>query len=74
MVNNHGLSIIDTDGFKGIIGSSKVLTRELLEGIIDFIELSSRKETAETEKLVREADTKNSWLSLKEIRKFSKKK
>ena len=67
----NGLSsvtIIDDKNLRGILAPAKVLSHELLEDIIDFIELSSPDMIKETKSRLCEADRKKSWKSLEKIR------
>lgn len=70
-MNKLPLTIIDDKNLRGVIAPSKVFSKELLEDVIDFIELSSSESIKETEGRVEEADRNNSWMSLKEVRKLS---
>jgi len=67
------LTIIDDKNLRGVIAPSKVLTKELLEDIIDFIEWSTPESIRETEERIAEADREKSWMSLEEVRKLAKK-
>ncbi len=57
------LTVIDNQQLRGVIAPAAVLTRKLLEDIVDFIEWSTPRAVKETEQRVREADRKKSWLS-----------
>jgi len=70
-MNKLPLTIIDDKNLRGVIAPSKVFSKELLEDVIDFIELSTPESIKETEDRVEEADRNNSWMSLKEVRKLS---
>ena len=65
------LTIIDDKNLRGVIAPSKVFSKELLEDVIDFIELSTPESIKETEDRIAEADRDNSWMSLEEVRKLS---
>jgi len=62
------LTIIDDKNLRGILAPAKVLSHELLEDIIDFIELSSSGVIKETKSRISEADHKKSWIPLEKIR------
>lgn len=70
---NSSLIVIDDKRIRGILAPSKILSKELLEDVIDFIELSSPESIKETEERIAEADRNNSWMSLKEVRKLAEK-
>lgn len=55
-----------------MIAPVKVLSKELLEDIIDLIEWSTPEAIRETEKRVAEADRNNSWMSLEEVKKLAR--
>jgi hypothetical protein len=61
------LIIIDEKNLRGVLAPSKVISKELLEDIIDLIEWSSPEAIRETERRVREADRKKSWIPWKEV-------
>ncbi len=63
------LTIINDKNLRGVIAPSKVFSKELLEDVIDFIELSSSESIKETEERIAEADRDNSWLSAEEVEK-----
>lgn len=63
------ITIIDDKNIRGIVGSAKTISKELLEDMIDLIELSSDEVTQETNKRIAEADKKRSWISLGEMKK-----
>lgn len=65
------LTIINDKNLRGVIAPSKIFSKELLEDVIDFIELSSSESIKETEERIVEANRDNSWMSLKEVRKLS---
>lgn len=68
------LTIIDDKNLRGVIAPSKVLSRELLEDVVDFIELSSPESIRETEARVKEADQAGSWIPAQEVEKRLKKR
>ena len=66
-------TIVENKNLRGILAPVKLLSKRLLEDIIDFIELSQLKIIKESESLIKEADQKKSWLSLKEMKQMAKK-
>jgi len=68
------LTIIDDKNLRGVLAPSKVLSRELLEDVVDFIELSSPESIRETEARVKAADRTGSWLPAKEVERRLKKR
>jgi len=63
------LTIINNKNLRGVIAPSKLLSKKLLEDVIDFIELSTPESIKESEDRVAEADRDNSWISAKEVEK-----
>ena len=74
MAKSLPLTIIDDKNIRGVLAPSKVLSKKLLEDIVDFLEWSSPEAIRETEKRVREADRENSWIPGKEIERRLKKR
>lgn len=70
--NKSSLTIIDEKNLRGVLAPPEVLTKELLEDIVDLIEWSSPEAIKETEERVAEADRKKSWISWKEVKKSAK--
>ncbi len=68
------LTIIDDKNIRGVLAPSKVLSKKLLEDIVDFLEWSSPEAIKETEKRIREADRENSWILGKEVERRLKKR
>lgn len=68
------LTIIDDKNLRGVIAPSKILSKELLEDVVDFIELSSPESVRETEARVKAADRTGSWIPAKEVEKQLKKR
>jgi len=68
------LTIIDDKNLRGVLAPIKILTKELLEDIIDLIEWSTPEAIRETEKRVKEADRKKSWIPAKEVERRLKKR
>lgn len=68
-MGNSSLTIIDNKNLRGVLAPAEVISKELLEDIIDFIELSSSESIRETEERIKEADRNNSWISAEEVEK-----
>ncbi len=74
MAKSLPLTIVDDKNIRGVLAPSKVLSKKLLEDIVDFLEWSSPEAIRETEKRVREADRENSWIPGKEVERRLKKR
>jgi len=74
MAKRSPLTIIDNSTLRGVLAPARAVSKRVLEDMIDFLELSGRKSARETTKLIKEADKKKSWVSLKEIRTLARKK
>ena len=55
-----------------MLAPGKVISRELLEDIIDLVEWSTPEAIRETEERVREADRDNSWIPWDKVKKSAK--
>ncbi|MAG29209.1 hypothetical protein CL632_03670 [bacterium] len=71
MLKEKSVTIINNDHIRGVLAPSGVISKKLLEDMVDFLELSSPELMRETEELESEADAEQSWLSLEEMRKRS---
>ena len=65
--NKSSLTIIDDKNIRGVLAPSKLLSKELLEDIVDFLEWSTPQAIRETEERVAEADREKSWISMEEV-------
>lgn len=63
------LTIIDDKNIRGILAPAKLLSKKLLEDLIDFIELSSPESVKKTERLIGQADRVKSWITARKIEK-----
>ena len=61
------LTIIDEENLRGVLGPPKLISKEVLEDIIDLIEWSTPEAIKETKARVAEADRENSWIPGKEV-------
>ena len=66
------LTIIDENNLRGVLGSSKLISKEVLEDIIDLIEWSTPEAIRETERRVKEANRDNSWIPWDKVRVSAK--
>ncbi|MDP3741261.1 MAG: hypothetical protein Q8R08_02945 [bacterium] len=62
-------TIVNNSNIRGVLAPAKLLSKKLLEDLIDFIELSSPESVKKTERLVKQADRKKSWISSSQIEK-----
>jgi len=72
MAKSSSLIIINKKNLRGVLAPGKIISKELLEDIIDLIEWSSPEAIRETEKRVAEADKEKSWIPWKEVKKLAK--
>jgi len=56
------LTIVDDGKLRGVIAPAQIVSRETLEDMIDFVELSTPEAAAETERRIKKANRKNSWI------------
>jgi len=61
------LTIINDKNIRGILAPKRLVSNEILADIIDLIELSTPEAARETEKRIREADRKKSWIPSQEV-------
>ena len=64
-MNKSPITIINDERLRGIIAPSSSISKEMLVGLVDFIELSTPEEVAKENRLIREADSKISWIPMK---------
>jgi hypothetical protein len=67
------LTIIDDKNLRGVLAPSSLVSKEVFEDIIDLIELSSPTVAKETEKRLKEAHRKNSWVPFAKVYARAKK-
>ncbi|MBU4030965.1 hypothetical protein KJ756_02315 [Patescibacteria group bacterium] len=72
MENSSSLIIINDKNLRGILAPPKLISKKILEDVIDFIELSSSESNKETDKRIAEADRDNSWISFDKVCKLAK--
>jgi len=73
-MTKSSITIIDEKNLRGVLAPPNVLSKKLLEDIIDFIELSSPESIRETEERITEADHGNSWILAKEVERRLKRR
>ena len=61
------LTIIDDENVRGVIAPKRLVSKEVLEDIIDLVELSVPAAAKETERRIRDADRKNSWIPFEKV-------
>ena len=67
MTKGSVLTIVDAGAFRGVLGPSRLISKALLEDLVDFIELSAPRTVKVLEERVAEADRKGSWLPATEV-------
>jgi len=67
MTKGSALTIIDGRTFRGVLGPSQLISKALLEDLVDFIELSAPRTVKVLEERVAEADRKGAWLPAAEV-------
>ena len=68
------LTIINDSKLRGVLAPARTLSEKMLEGIIDFIELSTPQSIREDQNRIRAANRTNSWLPSEEVEKRLKKR
>ena len=68
------LTIINDRQLRGVLAPAHSVSKEVLEDIIDLIEWSSPEAVQESERRIREADRKNSWIPLEKVSGHAKQK
>lgn len=68
MPKESPFTIINDERLRGVVAPTKVISKELLEDMIDLVELSSRAMIQETNRRVMEADRHKSWIPLARIK------
>ncbi|MDP3696825.1 MAG: hypothetical protein Q8R55_02215 [Candidatus Taylorbacteria bacterium] len=61
------ITIIDDQKLRGVLAPRALLSRRLLEDILDLIELSSPRTMKMAEKRIKEADRRKSWIPLDKV-------
>lgn len=69
MVKGKKLTVIDNSSLRGVLAPADVLSKEKLQDMIDFLELSDPAAIQDTADRIKEADNDNSWAPLSDIRK-----
>lgn len=67
MSKASSLTVIDERHLRGVLAPPSVITKGLLEDIVDFITLSAPDVAHAIEARVAEADRKNAWVSASAI-------
>ncbi|MDO8518110.1 MAG: hypothetical protein Q7S26_02365 [bacterium] len=72
-MNESVITIIDDKNLRGIVGPSSVVSKEMLEDLVDFIEMSSTTSIDQDDSRIKEADRADSWIPFGEAKKRAKK-
>lgn len=62
-------TVVDDKNIRGVLAPAKLLSKKVLEDLIDFIEFSSPESVKKTEQLIRQADRAKSWIPADKIEK-----
>ena len=65
------VTIVNNNNIRGVIASADVISKKLLEDMVDFFELSSAALSQETAELIAAADKEQSWVPLDQVRELS---
>jgi len=71
-MNKSPITIIDDKNLRGFVAPSSLVSKEMLRDLIEMVEMteiSTSEEIRQTERRIREADRKNSWIPSGEIEK-----
>lgn len=66
------VTIVNNDDIRGVIAPADVISKKLLEDMVDFFELSSSVSSHETDELIAGADKEETWMPLDQVRKLSR--
>lgn len=69
MAKSKKLTVIDNNSLRGVLAPADVLSKEKLQDMIDFLELSDPAAIQETADRIKEADKNKSWTPLSDVRK-----
>lgn len=68
MKKTSKITVVDNENLRGVLAPAGVLSKKVLEDMVDFIELSSEASAQQSADRIEEADKKKSWLKLSEVR------
>jgi len=63
------ITIVDNDSLRGVLAPAEMLSKEKLQDMIDFLELSDPEAIEETTDRIKNATKNKSWISLDDVRK-----
>jgi hypothetical protein len=63
MSDLSSVTIISDKKLRGVLAPKDLLSKKMLEDIVDLIESSSHQEIKKSEGIIREADRDNLWIS-----------
>ena len=66
------VTIINSNSMRGVIAPADVISKKVLEDMVDFFELSSPTARQETDEQIAVADNDKSWMSMDAVRKLSR--
>ncbi len=66
------VTIINSNSMRGVIAPADVISKKVLEDMVDFFELSSPAARQETDEQIAAADKDQSWMPLDAVRKLSR--
>ena len=74
MQKTSPLIIINEKNLRGVLAPPEIVSKETLENLVDFIELSNPEISKETEKRIKNADRKKIWIPAGEVERRLKKR
>ncbi|KKS38490.1 MAG: hypothetical protein UV01_C0003G0037 [Parcubacteria group bacterium GW2011_GWA2_42_14] len=74
MDKSSTITIIDEKNLRGVLAPPEIVSKETLENLVDFIELSNPEISKETEKRVKNSDRKKTWIPAEEVERRLKKR
>lgn len=69
MATSSGVTVIDEKALRGVLAPPTVISKALLEDLVDFIELSSPRVVKALEARKADADRKRSWLTAEDVQR-----
>lgn len=65
------VTVVNNNHIRGVLASADIISKKLLEDMVDFFELSSLESSQETDELIAAADKEQSWMPLGKVRELS---
>jgi hypothetical protein len=72
-MNTSTITIIDDANLRGLVASSSLVSKEMLEDFVDVVEMSNPAFVKEVAQLRKEADRDNSWIPFEKVEQRAKK-